>query len=416
MIVDKNNLECVVTDIVETTPVVDVHTHLYYPAFSKLLLRGVDHLVTYHYLIAEALRYAPEKTTGFWDLSVKEQADFIWKTLFIDRSPVSESCRGILTTLKLFGLDPGTRDLPSYRQFFAGLSLEEHVDLVFKKSGIKYLVMTNDPFDPVERDYWLGNFKADPRFRAALRIDPLLNNWPEAAARLQAEGYQADKDFSGQTMAEVRRFLDKWAERMNPLYLAVSLPPTFRFPESSPRGRLLEEVILPFCRETNRPFAPMIGVKKLVNPALRLAGDSVGKAEIETIEYLCANYPENKFFVTMLSRENQHELDVAARKFGNLMIFGCWWFLNNPVLVEEMTRMRLELLGLSFIPQHSDARILDQLLYKWAHSRRIITRVLTDKYRDLLATGWTVTEDEIRRDVERLFFRNFHDFLGIQDA
>ena len=21
---------------------------------------------------------------------------------------------------------------------------------------------------------------------------------------------------------------------------------------------------------------------------------------------------------------------VAARKFGNLMVFGCWWFLNNP--------------------------------------------------------------------------------------
>ncbi len=52
----------------------------------------------------------------------------------------------------------------------------------------------------------------------------------------------------------------------------------------------------------------------------------------------------------MLARENQHELCVTARKFPNLMIFGCWWFLNNPSLIEEITQMRLDLLGLSMIP------------------------------------------------------------------
>ena len=90
----------------------------------------------------------------------------------------------------------------------------------------------------------------------------------------------------------------------------------------------------------------------------------------------------------MLARENQHELCVAARKFGNLMVFGCWWFLNNPSLIEEIERMRFELLGTSFIPQHSDARVLDQLIYKWDHSRRIIGKVLADKYADLAETGW----------------------------
>jgi len=45
---------------------------------------------------------------------------------------------------------------------------------------------------------------------------------------------------------------------------------------------------------------------------------------------LCQRFPNYRFFVTMLARENQHELTVAARKFGNLMPFGCWWFLNNP--------------------------------------------------------------------------------------
>jgi hypothetical protein len=118
----------------------------------------------------------------------------------------------------------------------------------------------------------------------------------------------------------------------------------------------------------------------------------------------------------MLARENQHELAVAARKFGNLMVFGCWWFVNNPSLIEEITRLRVELLGTSFIPQHSDARVLDQLIYKWDHSREIIARVLVDKYIDLAATGWRASEEEIRRDVRYLLHDNFVNFLGAAAA
>ena len=113
----------------------------------------------------------------------------------------------------------------------------------------------------------------------------------------------------------------------------------------------------------------------------------------------------------MLSRENQHELCVTARKFSNLMIFGCWWFLNNPSIVKELTRERFELLGLSVIPQHSDARILDQLVYKWKHSRKVIADVLADKYSDLLEAGWKVTEKDIKRDVEKLFGGIFNEFV-----
>jgi hypothetical protein len=113
----------------------------------------------------------------------------------------------------------------------------------------------------------------------------------------------------------------------------------------------------------------------------------------------------------MLARENQHELCVAARKFGNLMVFGCWWFLNNPSLINEIERMRLELLGMTFIPQHSDARVLDQLVYKWKHSRKILTDVLTDKYADLAATGFKVTSADIQRDARMFLADNFTNFL-----
>ena len=130
------------------------------------------------------------------------------------------------------------------------------------------------------------------------------------------------------------------------------------------------------------------------------------------LEHLCDRFPENKFLVTVLARENQHELCVLARKFRNLHIFGCWWFTNVPSVMEEMTRMRLELVGLSITPQHSDARVLDQLIYKWQHSRRLITRVLVDKYSELAQTGWEPAQAEIERDVKNLFGGAFDHFAG----
>jgi hypothetical protein len=170
---------------------------------------------------------------------------------------------------------------------------------------------------------------------------------------------------------------------------------------------LIEHVVLPVCRDHRLPFALMVGVRRAVNPALGDAGDGLGRADVSSIHRLCRLHPDNRFLVTMLSRENQHELCVAARKFSNLMPFGCWWFLNNPSIVSEMTRQRLELLGPTFVPQHSDARILEQLLYKWPHSRRDVANALADQYIGVVENGRRVTTADIVRDVRRLFSENF---------
>jgi hypothetical protein len=47
----------------------------------------------------------------------------------------------------------------------------------------------------------------------------------------------------------------------------------------------------------------MIGSKMRVNPALGDAGDMVGKSDIASVVNLCREFPNNKFFVTMLARE-----------------------------------------------------------------------------------------------------------------
>ncbi len=411
---DDAILKETVTRIVNTTPVTDIHSHLYAPVFGDLLLWGVDELLIYHYLIAEALRTDTSLPfDDFWAMSKEEQADFIWQTLFLDHTPYSESRRGVLTSLQRLGLDVSSRNLTSFRKYFNGCNIEDHIDTVFQTANLQAVVMTNDPFDDVERPVWEAGKAVDPRFKAALRIDPLLNDWPHAMSRLKEWGYDVGPDVAAAgTAAEIRRFLSDWVKRIDALYMAVSLPPDFDYPDKSDRSAVIEHCILPVAKEHGIPFAMMIGVKRGVNPALKLAGDGVGAASLAPVERLCAENPDNKFMVTMLARENQHALCVAARKFRNLCLFGCWWFLNNPTLIEEMTRMRFELLGSSVIPQHSDARVLEQVVYKWDHSRAIITKVLIDKYRDLLATGWTLQSDEIARDAAALLGGNFWDFLG----
>lgn len=413
----EEKIASTVRDLVARTPIDDIHTHLYDPSFGSLLLWGIDELLVYHYLVAEGFRHHRLPPDRFWAMSKTEQADLIWQTLFLDHSPISESCRGVLTCLHALGLDAQKRDLPALRKHFSKWKRERFLDKVLEVSGVERVIMTNSPFDDLERPIWMRGGKRDERFEAALRLDPILMSWETAVPRLREWGFDVGLDCSRRTLDETRRFLHEWIVRMNATYLAVSLPPSFAFPDlkatgpDAIRNHLLAEAVLPECQEHNLPFAMMIGVKKLVNPSLRLAGDSLGRADPGVVEQLCAAYPNNKFLVTMLSRENQHELCVIARKFANLHVFGCWWFLNNPSIIEEITRERLELLGLSVTPQHSDARVLDQLLYKWEHFRGILSRVLAEKYADLARAGWAVTEEDIRRDVKNLFGGSFRRFL-----
>ncbi|HJT26371.1 MAG TPA: hypothetical protein VJ784_03090 [Pyrinomonadaceae bacterium] len=382
--------------IVNSAPVADAHTHLFPPEFNELCLWGIDELLTYHYLTAEALRSARITYEQFWAMSKTDQADLVWKTLFVDNTPTSEAAQGIISVFDVFGLDTRAPDLKEARAFFNSQPLAEHLDQVFDIARVSGVVMTNDPFDDAEDQLWSSSVNVDRRFSSSLRLDSLINTAHRAVS----------------TVAETRAFLDNWIQRRNPVYMALSLPPDFNFPSDDTRDRLLQEVILPTAKEHRLALTLMVGVRRGVNPQLRDAGDALGRADVAAIERLCLEYPDVKFLVTFLSRENQHELCVAARKFSNLMPFGCWWFLNNPSIVSEITRERFELLGQSFIPQHSDARVLEQLIYKWKHARRQIADALYDSYQQLLDRGRAITPEEISRDVNRLFSGNFSELVG----
>lgn len=410
--VDRAALGARVSRILEATPATDIHTHLYDPAFGDLLLWGIDDLLVYHYLVSEAFRWMDLPYDEFYALPKSRQAELVWDALFVRHSPLSEACRGVLTTLQAFGLDVRQRDLPALRRWFAAQDPAAHVTRCMELAGVKSICMTNSPFDDLERAGWDRGFPRDPRFTAALRIDPLLVAWGDTAPILARWGYKVGVSLTEQTIAEVRRFLEDWSRRIDAQYLMVSLPPDFDYPADTTTARLLAKAVLPHCRDHGLPMALMLGVKRQVNPGLRMAGDGMGRSHLPALERLCSTHPDTKFLATVLSRENQQELCVVARKFRNLHTFGCWWFTNVPHIIEDMTRMRLELIGLSVTPQHSDARVMDQVIYKWRHTRRILARVLAEKYADVAETGWEVTDADIQRDAQDLLGGAFARFCG----
>jgi hypothetical protein len=407
-----NQIQSTVEDILAGTQFIDMHTHLFPPAFGGLGLWGIDELLTYHYLEAEFFRSSDVSHEQYWSLSKRERADAIWRTLFVENSPISEATRGVLAVLAAFGLPTDSPDLAEARSFFAAQEPEEHIRRVFDMAGVERVVMTNDPLDPDEGPAWLNGAKNDSKFQAVLRLDRILRSWPQHWQALAAQGYSVDAEAGKKSVAEVRRFLADWCGRMRPVYMAVSLPYSFQFPEETVGSKLLREAVLPSCREFGLPLSLMIGVRYQVNPRLRLAGDGVGRADLSSLENICRDYPDNRFLVSVLSRENQHELCVYARKFSNLMPFGCWWFLNNPSIVEEITRERIELLGASFIAQHSDARVLEQVIYKWRNTRATLAPLLAYSYRRMSGDGRKVTRSAIERDVHRLFRTNFEQWTS----
>ncbi len=117
------------------------------------------------------------------------------------------------------GLDPCQPDLKQAREYFASLTVEQYIDQVLELANVSELVMTNDPFNPVERAMWERNEPCPERFHRALRMDPVLNDWETAHAVMAAAGFKTSADLTPQTV-----------ERGAPLPGPVDCPPAPRLP------------------------------------------------------------------------------------------------------------------------------------------------------------------------------------------
>ncbi|WP_281883766.1 glucuronate isomerase [Paenibacillus sp. YYML68] len=333
-IVDVHTLIRVVHDVINKQKITDMHTHLYPPSFGSLYRYGIDHVLTYHFLVNEYMRWNEISIEEFRALSLEKQADRIWNKLFIKQSPISEGARGVLTVLSAFGCDMKSRDLDTYRNHMSRQTPLNHLQKVLELSNVSHIIMTNDPFDNNERQFWLEGRKPERAYHASLRLDKLIRYYGNRIQLLRDWGYSVSDSWDQHSIDEVKRFLRDWIYLTKPVYMGVSLPPTYEYPEDSPVNQMLRDCVLPISLETGIPFALMIGTRTDPNHPLRNGSSIVGKAGIQSLERLFKDFPHNRFIVSMLSREDQHELTVLARKFNNLLIFGCWWFLNMTYAVE----------------------------------------------------------------------------------
>src|SRR5437899_9967704 len=125
-----------VADVLASTPFIDIHTHLFAPAFGNLGLWGIDELLTYHYLEAEFFRYSDMAPENYWTLSKTDKADIIWRTLFVENSPISEATRGVISILQAFQLPTDHSSLSEARIFFENQNREAHIQRVLQMAGI----------------------------------------------------------------------------------------------------------------------------------------------------------------------------------------------------------------------------------------------------------------------------------------
>jgi len=397
-----DNLPDKLFNSINSTPIFDLHTHLFPPTHKGYFLLGLKNLLNYHYLIAELLTTTNIKASIFYSYNDDKKASLVWEELFVRRTPISEACAGVLTILKQLNIEINNKNFDLLCDEY---SQKIHSNKnILELSNVSSLVMTNNPFD---LDEWSlfhnsNNWDRDIYF-ASLRLDDLISDYEESLKKAKDQTI----DSSENTLIS---YLEKCYLQSSPVYAAVSI-------DADSFNILLEtstwKNILNWLQSKNLPLTLMLGVKRAVNKDFGLAGDGIGDINLKELSNLCNFFPKNKFLVTCLSLNDQHELTVLGRKHPNLRIFGFWWFMNQPSLIKQFLKMRIDMLGFSFIPQHSDARISDQLIYKWSHFKKILHPILLEYYQELINKNFPISEAILQRDINNLFSGNAKNFLGI---
>lgn len=395
-----------VTEALESTVITDFHTHLTPGPDGSINLSGPDELLRYHYLAVEALSTTRCEPRAYASMSPYEQAQFVWDALFRDRTPMSEASLGVLTILDHFGVRAGRRDYSEIRSDLinTGYTASD----VLAASRVHRLVMTNDPFDP--EDWSIFGLPEWDRsvFLASMRIDRLL---ADPAIRRRFFRDTASKGVGRKLDSQkLFDFLDASASQSESVY--TSWTASGAQLEEALSDPVLTEGVLPWLGQHGMPLVLMLGVRRKVNPELGLGGDAVGTNGLDALEQLVRSHPHQIFLVTHLRDDAQHRLTVLARKFQNLKLLGFWWFMNQTSLIRRNLEMRFDLLGLDFVAHHSDARVLEQLIYKWSHFKSILGEVLSNRYRQRIQAGWPIQREEVVRDIDMLMSGNAVGYAG----
>ena len=367
--------------IINNIEVSDIHTHLFPQAHKKYFLSGLDELLNYHYLTTEFLSSSGFDPKRFFSLKKRKRAELVWNFLFLNNSPVSEACRGILKIMKFLKIR--NYENKNYKSVLKKFNSKKYnTNEILKKLRIKKIVMTNNPFD---KDEWklFKNKNWDKNiYKSSIRLDDLFNS---------------NIKYSNN---ELKKFILKCIKISNPSYFAVSVDG-----ENIKKifiTNYMKKVILPILLEKKLPLMILIGVKRGINKDFKEGGDGIGNENCETLEKIVKENKGIKFLVTHLSDVPQYRLIVLSRKLSNLKLFGFWWYLNQKKMITSILDQKINLLGLNFIAQHSDARVFEQLIYKWISFKEILCDVFFEKYTQIMKEGYNISLSQIKNDMKHL--------------
>lgn len=397
---------------------IDQHVHtmpsVCGPSFC---LRGPDNLFDYHYAYGEHMSetwMSDSEAKAYWAMEQHQRVDLIARHLFArDVLPVSEAALGILSTAEALGLPTAsgnsTTVLSEWREMYADMGDEAYADHVFTLSGVTHVISTQSVFNKDECLIYLDDANIeqwDDRYMCGLRFDEYVYK-PEVLEELcTLAGFPEAAQAIGQekTQTQARKLLRFWVERLpNVKYVALSMPGSTDFSASNSRLMLtLEKIIIPAAKELGLPIYLMPFVRRQINPAYRNAGDVVERGDVNGLIDFIGKHREALFCVTPLHEGDNYDFAFATRALGNLRVWGHWWGNLNDVLVEEQLRLRLQMNGHAHFGFNSDARIDDQLIYKWIHYFRILKKVVVERCMQIQQSGWPITEKDMMGSIDLL--------------
>ncbi|MDR3077550.1 MAG: hypothetical protein LBV15_02155, partial [Planctomycetota bacterium] len=223
---------------------------------------GLDGLLTSPSLLEEFFRRRTllgESRSGIGDedrlrnLAPGELADLVWRRLFLDRQPISEAARTVLTTLGLFGMDTSVRDLRAIRDSFDRMPVAERLEKAIQIANLEMLLY---PVETVGTEEGAKRLPRRSGFRPILSLTRLFEGWRESARRLRLLGFGVKAKVDDFVPLELRRFLAAEISRLEPAAISLDWP-AGHAPDDGDMGRLVRESVLPLCRE--RKLAVLLG-------------------------------------------------------------------------------------------------------------------------------------------------------------
>ena len=402
-------------DVVQSTPLVDVHTHIDYKSPTA---RDPSQILLYHYIATEM------RSIGVpVEEALTKSEDPVRKVLpyfKLIRNTATYWClRKILSDLYEFDEDV----TPDNWEKLKSAIIERTQDRgwsrkLIEKLNVKKIFLTINPLEKVDMDF------DRELYTASLRLDSLI-------CGLSRESVKALEEVSGGDASTLDGFRECIIKRFKALRdvsataaVAFQSMETFRLVDEDlgrevyyklVNGRPLHErdleilrsiafsTVLDVCNELKLPIQIMIGVARDL-PGASPPDYAISFRQDGLLE-LCrffGAYPEVDFHLISAYRFQSQELTVIAKNYPNVYLVGYWWYCFYPESIMQHILERLQLVPMGKVCGFfSDAYVLE-----WIYGKAALVRKLTQEALEFMVSRGFYTEDLAEEIVKAIFLEN----------